>query len=102
VREKAGKGEAPFDRGYWTRAVELGWTAMAIPEEHGGAGGGMLDACLFMEETSRGLAPIGGYATTLIVACGCVRIDRSSSGSRSTCRRSSSASYDMYKGQRKF
>ena len=28
----------------------------------------MLDACLFMEETSRGLAPIGGYATTLIVA----------------------------------
>src|SRR5262249_6696148 len=31
-------------------------------------GGSMLDACLFMEETSRGLAPIGGYATTLIVA----------------------------------
>jgi alkylation response protein AidB-like acyl-CoA dehydrogenase len=28
----------------------------------------MLDACLFMEETSRGMAPIGGYATTLIVA----------------------------------
>ena len=28
----------------------------------------MLDACLFMEETSRGLAPINGYATTLIVA----------------------------------
>ncbi len=28
----------------------------------------MLDACLFMEETARGLAPIGGYSTTLIVA----------------------------------
>ena len=28
----------------------------------------MVDACLFMEETSRGLAPIGGYGTTLIVA----------------------------------
>ena len=28
----------------------------------------MLDACLFMEETSRGMAPIGGYSTTLIVA----------------------------------
>jgi alkylation response protein AidB-like acyl-CoA dehydrogenase len=41
---------------------------VTIPEEHGGSGGGMLDACLFMEETSRGLAPIGGYATTLIVA----------------------------------
>jgi isovaleryl-CoA dehydrogenase len=47
---------------------ELGWLGVTIPEEYGGLGGGMLDACLFMEETSRGLAPIGGYATTLIVA----------------------------------
>jgi isovaleryl-CoA dehydrogenase len=47
---------------------ELGWLGVTIPEEYGGSGGGMLDACLFMEETSRGLAPIGGYATTLIVA----------------------------------
>ena len=48
--------------------AELGWLGITIPEEYGGAGGTMLDACLFMEETSRGLAPIGGYATTLIVA----------------------------------
>ena len=48
--------------------ADLGWLGVTIPEEHGGSGGGMLDACLFMEETSRGLAPIGGYATTLIVA----------------------------------
>src|SRR5689334_12737112 len=47
---------------------ELGWLGVTIPEEFGGSGGGMLDACLFMEESSRGLAPIGGYATTLIVA----------------------------------
>src|SRR5690606_21359080 len=40
----------------------------AIPEEYGGTGTGMLDAALFMEETARGLAPIGGYSTTLIVA----------------------------------
>src|SRR4051794_31147839 len=48
--------------------AQLGWLGVTIPEEYGGSGGGMLDACLFMEETSRGLAPIGGYATTLIVA----------------------------------
>jgi isovaleryl-CoA dehydrogenase len=47
---------------------ELGWLGVTIPEEFGGSGGGMLDACLFMEETSRGLVPMGGYATTLIVA----------------------------------
>src|SRR5260221_415315 len=52
----------------YKQMAELGWLGVTIPEEHGGSGGSMLDACLFMEECSRGLAPIGGYATTLIVA----------------------------------
>jgi len=52
----------------YNQMAELGWLGVTIPEEFGGSGGSMLDACLFMEETSRGLAPIGGYATTLIVA----------------------------------
>ncbi len=52
----------------YAKVAELGWLGVTIPEEYGGAGGGMLDASLFMEETTRGLAPIGGYATTLIVA----------------------------------
>jgi isovaleryl-CoA dehydrogenase len=52
----------------YSKMAELGWLGVTIPEDYGGSGGGMLDACLFMEETSRGLAPIGGYATTLIVA----------------------------------
>jgi isovaleryl-CoA dehydrogenase len=52
----------------YSKIADLGWLGVAIPETYGGTGGGMLDACLFMEETSRGLAPIGGYATTLIVA----------------------------------
>ena len=52
----------------YSKIAELGWLGVTIPEEYGGSGGTMLDACLFMEETSRGLAPIGGYATTLIVA----------------------------------
>jgi alkylation response protein AidB-like acyl-CoA dehydrogenase len=52
----------------YRQMAELGWLGVTIPEQYGGSGGSMLDACLFMEETSRGLAPIGGYATTLIVA----------------------------------
>ncbi len=52
----------------YKQMAELGWLGVTIPEEYGGSGGTMLDACLFMEETSRGLAPIGAYATTLIVA----------------------------------
>jgi isovaleryl-CoA dehydrogenase len=52
----------------YRKMAELGWLGITIPEEYGGSDGTMLDACLFMEETSRGMAPIGGYATTLIVA----------------------------------
>jgi isovaleryl-CoA dehydrogenase len=52
----------------YSKMAELGWLGLTIPEDVGGSGGGMVDACLFMEETSRGLAPIGGYGTTLIVA----------------------------------
>ena len=46
----------------YKQMAELGWLGLTIPEEHGGSGGSMVDACLFMEETSRGMAPIGGYA----------------------------------------
>jgi isovaleryl-CoA dehydrogenase len=52
----------------YRKMADLGWLGVTIPEQYGGSGGSMLDACIFMEETSRGLAPIGGYATTLIVA----------------------------------
>ncbi len=52
----------------YSKMADLGWLGVALPEQHGGSGGGMVDACLFMEQSFRGLAPIGGYNTTLIVA----------------------------------
>src|ERR671934_793726 len=58
----------------YSKMAELGWLGVTIPEDYGGSGGGMLDACLFMEETSRGLAPIGGYAPTPIVRRGTPRV----------------------------
>jgi alkylation response protein AidB-like acyl-CoA dehydrogenase len=68
-REKLTDGhKLHHNDGLYRQMAELGWLGITIPEEHGGSGGTMLDACLFMEETARGLAPIGGYATTLIVA----------------------------------
>jgi isovaleryl-CoA dehydrogenase len=60
----------------YKKMADLGWLGLTIPEEYGGSGGTMLDACLFMEETSRGLAPINGYATTLIVAGATKRFGR--------------------------
>ena len=42
------------DRGFaddwWSRTVELGWPGLLIPEEHGGAGLGLLDAVVLCEE----------------------------------------------------
>src|SRR3954466_7567363 len=47
--------------------ADLGWYGLTIDEEYGGSGGTFTDATLFLEETSRGRAPIGGCAVTLIV-----------------------------------
>ncbi|MGI5241960.1 acyl-CoA dehydrogenase family protein [Dactylosporangium sp. CA-139066] len=52
----------------YAKLAELGWLGVSIPEEYGGAGGGMVETCLFLEATARALAPIGGYATSVIVA----------------------------------
>ena len=47
---------------------ELGWLGASAPEEFGGIGGGMVDACLFLEEAFRGMLPMAGYPVTLITA----------------------------------
>ena len=49
------------------KMAELGWFGLCIPEEYGGSGGSFFDATLFLEEFTRGQAPIGAYAVTLIV-----------------------------------
>src|SRR4051795_2987817 len=50
-----------------SRMAALGWYGLTIDEEYGGSGGTFTDATLFLEETARGRAPIGGYGVTLIV-----------------------------------
>ncbi len=52
----------------YEKLAELGWLGVSIDEEYGGSGGGMVDACLFLEEQMRGLLPIAGYGVSLIVA----------------------------------
>jgi alkylation response protein AidB-like acyl-CoA dehydrogenase len=46
----------------------LGWLAVSLPEEYGGGGAGMVEEVIFLEETSRGLAPITAYSTGLTAA----------------------------------
>ncbi len=60
-------GRHPHNQSLYKQMAELGWLGVATPEEYGGAGGGLVDLCLFLEETTRGLAPIGGFGVTEIV-----------------------------------
>ncbi|BCI53023.1 acyl-CoA dehydrogenase [Mycolicibacterium litorale] len=50
------------------RIAELGWAAIDVPEEYGGAGGNHVDLCVLLEELNRGMAPLPGVGTTLITA----------------------------------
>jgi isovaleryl-CoA dehydrogenase len=68
-REVSGRGrdDDPHDDAVAKKMAELGWYGLEIGEEYGGSGGSFLDATLFLEETTRGRAPIAGYGVTLIV-----------------------------------
>jgi len=61
-------GTEPHNPELYARVAELGWLGVAIPEEYGGSGGGMVDLCLFLEETAYGQIPVSSFAVTSIVA----------------------------------
>jgi alkylation response protein AidB-like acyl-CoA dehydrogenase len=46
-----------FDAGLWEQIADLGWQAMAIPEQYGGAGFTLLEQAILMEEMGRVLFP---------------------------------------------
>ncbi|MFL5871017.1 MAG: acyl-CoA dehydrogenase family protein [Solirubrobacterales bacterium] len=68
-RERLTNGYADLhNQEVYLKLAELGWLGVSIDEAYGGSGGGMVDACIFLEETMRGLVPIAGYGVSLIVA----------------------------------
>jgi alkylation response protein AidB-like acyl-CoA dehydrogenase len=60
-----GGGAIANSRELLAKLAELGWLGVSVPEEYGGAGAGMVEECIFLEETSRGRAPIDAYSTAL-------------------------------------
>jgi alkylation response protein AidB-like acyl-CoA dehydrogenase len=61
-------GENPHNAELYRKMAELGWLGVAVPEEYGGAGQGMVGLVLFLEHTAYWQAPIGGFATSAITA----------------------------------
>ena len=66
VRSLADAGKDVDDK-LWQRGTELGWTGLAVPEEHDGAGQGLVEVCLVAEELGRAVAP-GAFADTALIA----------------------------------
>jgi alkylation response protein AidB-like acyl-CoA dehydrogenase len=64
VRSLAAAGTDVDDK-LWQRGTELGWTGLAVPEEHDGAGQGLVELCLVAEELGRAAAP-GPFADSAL------------------------------------
>ncbi|HWS47108.1 MAG TPA: acyl-CoA dehydrogenase family protein [Acidimicrobiia bacterium] len=67
VRRMAEHDEAGITPEVWAAIVELGWTALLVPEPHGGLGLGIIDAVVVQEEMGRALFP-GPYFSSAILA----------------------------------
>jgi len=51
-----------FDRGLWAAMADAGLLGIAVPTDHGGAGLGVLELCLVLEEVGRRTAPVPALA----------------------------------------
>ncbi len=59
---------AGFDADLWDQMVELGWAAIHLPEEHGGAGAGFSELAIILHEFGRQITPSPFLATTVLGA----------------------------------
>ncbi|MBS1676323.1 MAG: acyl-CoA/acyl-ACP dehydrogenase [Actinobacteria bacterium] len=68
-RRELGDGSSEgHNEALYRRLGELGWIGCCLPERYGGAGGGALEACVFLEQAALGRLPIGAASVSLIVA----------------------------------
>ncbi|MEU7810867.1 acyl-CoA dehydrogenase family protein [Pseudonocardia sp. NPDC049154] len=66
--------EAGYDPADWVAAAEMGWPALGLPEELGGAGYGPVEFAVLCEELGRAVAPgpllaSAGLALPVLAAC---------------------------------
>jgi 3-oxocholest-4-en-26-oyl-CoA dehydrogenase beta subunit len=59
---------AGYSVALWKEMVDLGWTGLPFPEEHGGVGGDFLDVCLLFEQL--GYAQVPSPLLASVACCG--------------------------------
>jgi len=60
--------ERGFTDEIWGKMVEMGWTAMRIPEAHGGLDMDLMDLAVILEEMGRAVVPGPFFSTVLLAA----------------------------------
>jgi alkylation response protein AidB-like acyl-CoA dehydrogenase len=65
IRELA-ESEHGFEQSDWAEMAELGWPGLALPEEWGGQGLGIVDLAVLFEEMGYALAPSPLLSSTLV------------------------------------
>jgi alkylation response protein AidB-like acyl-CoA dehydrogenase len=64
IREIAA-GESGYDADGWRQMAELGWAGLALPEEWGGQGLGIVELAILFEEMGYALAPSPLFSNTI-------------------------------------
>jgi alkylation response protein AidB-like acyl-CoA dehydrogenase len=65
MREIAGSDDGTDEAG-WGEMAELGWAGLALPEEWGGQGLGIVDLAVLFEEMGYALAPSALFSNTVV------------------------------------
>jgi alkylation response protein AidB-like acyl-CoA dehydrogenase len=65
IRELA-ESEHGFEQSDWEEMAELGWPGLALPEEWGGQGLGIVDLAVLFEEMGYALAPSPLFSNTVV------------------------------------
>ena len=55
-----------IDESLWRKIIDLGWTGLRVPEEHGGLGLSVLELCVLAEEVGRALMPVPFTSSVLL------------------------------------
>lgn len=70
-----------YDPAHWAAVADMGWQAMAIPTEHGGAGYSWTEVAVVFEEVGRAVAPLPLLSTAMGTA---VLVDHGTDDQRGT------------------
>ena len=71
--QRVADSKVQYDQALWSKLSDLGILSVCIPEEYGGSGMGLPEACLVLEEQGRTLAPLPLLTSLIYGAAGLVR-----------------------------